>query len=253
MLVRSLRTAFAGAAAACVLAFGSWLGGAFAPGAQAARGPGPRATDGYPGYPGRGGAGEIALGDGLSVNGQPMQLSLFFTADPPAKVVAWYGAMLTRKGLVPVARAEAQVAHVSVFDPEDGLQRSVTALPQPGGETMVMVSVTNPRKPPRLLTGARKAAFPVPEEHRAFLSYDSEDAGTRAQSAHFLTALSAAAVLAWYRKELLALGFAEQASDATKGLSTFRRGPVSMAVAVQALDAEKGAVVFVNRVDGGAR
>jgi hypothetical protein len=253
MLVRSFRIATACAASGCVLVSGAWLGGALAPAARAARGPAPRATDGQPAYPARGGAGEIALGDGLAVNGQPMQLSLFFTADPPAKVVAWYGATLTAKGLVPIARADAQVAHVSVFDPDDGLQRSVTALPQASGETMVLVSVTNPRKPPRILTGARRAAFPVPEEHRAFLSYDSEDAGTRAQSAHFLTALPAAAVLDWYRKELLALGFAEQASDSTRGLSTFRRGPVAIAVAVQALDAEKGAVVFVNRVEGGAR
>ncbi|GAC1599546.1 MAG: hypothetical protein NVS4B10_10800 [Myxococcales bacterium] len=253
MLIQSLRNLAACASALGVLGFGAWLGGAFAPAAHAARGWGPPAIPVQPAYPGRGGAGGIALGDGLSVGGQPMQLSIFFTPDPPSRVVAWYAEALHKKGLVPVARAEAQVAHVSVFDPEDGLQRSVTALPQPGGETMVLVGVNDPRRPPRLLTGARRAPFPVPEEHRAFLSYDSEDAGARAQSAQFVTSLATGAVLDWYRKELGSLGFVEERSDAARSLATFRRGAASIAVAVQQLAAEAGAVVFVNRVEGGAR
>lgn len=252
MLVRLLRTLAACAATVCVLAFGAWLGGALAPAAHAARAARPRATEGQPRYPGGGGQrGEIALGDGLSVNGQPMQLSLFFTSDPPAQVAAWYSEAIRKKGLLPIARSEAQVAHLSVFDPDDGLQRSVTALAQPGGETMVLLSAADPRRPPRLLTGAAKAAFPVPEEHRAFLSYDAEDAGTRSQNAQFVTALPAGAVLAWYRTQLLALGFTAQEEAGSQSLSSFRRGAVSIAIAAQALDAEKGAVVFVNRIEGG--
>ena len=252
MLKRILHLLLATSGTLCVLCAGAWLGGAFS-GAEARVARPPRATDGLATYPDRGlgpTAGEVPVGDALSVNGQPMQLSLFFTSDPPDQVIAWYSDALTKKGLIPIAHSEDQVGHVSVFDPDDGLQRFVTALPQGDGQTLVLVGLTNPRKPPHLLTGAKTAPFPVPEQQRGYLSYASDDAGQRAQNAQFVTTLSAPAVLAFYRKELAAGGYTELTADATPAMTLFRKGAVSLSVAVQALDEKGGAAVFVSRLEG---
>jgi len=69
------------------LAIGVSAGGAF-PRAEAEPGPPARlrVASEYP----RGAGGEIRIGDSLVVNGQPMQLSVFYTADPPARVIEFY-------------------------------------------------------------------------------------------------------------------------------------------------------------------
>lgn len=245
-----LRAVVSVTCALAVLCSGALMGGAFAPAARAATFVKPsRMTDALAYAK----DGEIAVGDALVVNGQPMQLSLFYTSDAPARVVGFYEEAFRARGVIPVATLDAQVGHVSAFDPEDGMQRFITALPQPDGQTLVMVGVTNPRKPPRLLRGASLAPFPVPEEHRAFLGYDSEDAGAHAQAGEFVTSLSTAEVLAFYRSRLVADGYVERRDESSEGMVLFSRGDVSLSVAVQALDEKKGAAVFVNRLSGGAR
>lgn len=260
---RAARWALACVATSAVFGAGAWLGDDAA--ARPAR---PGAGDRRPLAGAAGSYGrEIPVGDALWVNGQPMELSLLSTSDGPEQVIRWYSEALGRKGLRPYARADARVGHVSVFDPDDGLQHFVTALPQPDGRTLVLLGATDPRRPPRL-GDASALAFPVPPEQRGLLWYASEDAGSRAQNAQFVCALEASAVLAFYRRELVARGYVEQAGGAGAALAVFRKPGAAVSVAVQSLgrptaavsrapaeggmtvDPRKGTAVFVSRVEG---
>src|SRR5437763_2241325 len=135
-----------------------------------------------------------------------MQLSIFFTGDEPRRVVAFYAEAFRARGLTPVLTE----VHVSAFDPKDGWQRFITAVPQGDGQTMVMVGATNPRRPPRYMSGATSASFPIPPANRGFLGYTSEDLGNKAETAQFMSPLAPGAIVAWYRKELPAKGWTER-------------------------------------------
>jgi hypothetical protein len=250
--MKSLRALCAGVAAIALLALGAWGGGAF-PAARAGTGGPPRARIANE-YPERAGAGEIRIGDALVVNGQPMQLSVFYTSDPAERVIEFYASSFREKGLVPIARSEGRLGHVSVLDPQDGLQRFITALPGPGGQTMVMTGAVDPRRAPHLVSAGRRAPFPVPEEHRAYLGYSSDDAGAKATAGQFVTALAPERVREYYRSELGARGFAERRGESTPGLLQFaKRSGEAVTVAVQALGDREGSAVFVNQTQGDAR
>jgi hypothetical protein len=249
--MKALRATVAVLLALGALGMGAWTGGAF-PRAEAEPGPPARAriASDYP----RGASGEIRIGDSLVVNGQPMQLSVFYTADPAARVIEFYAASFRESGLVPLARTEGQLGHVSALDPRDGLQRFITALPAPGGQTLVMAGAVDSRKAPQLLTAARRAPFPVPSEHRAFLGYSSDDAGATADAGQFVTALGPEEVREYYRRELAARGFQERERESTPAMMQFSKtGGEAVSVAVQALGSARGAAVFVNRTRGDMR
>ena len=255
--MKALGTLLAFAGACGVLLVGAWAGGALAPAAHAAAGRPSRATDDLAYAK----DGEIPVGDALAVNGQPMQLSIFYTRDLPRKVIGFYGQAFVDRGLTPIVSREEAMANVSVFDPDDGLQRFITALQQADGQTMVMVGITNPRKPPDLLRGAKAATFPVPEEHRAFLGYRSEDMGAHAETGQFVTSLSTAQTIAFYRERLAKDGYAEQRSESSEGMTLFSKGEVTLSVAMQALglqgvaggQGKTGTAVFVNQLQGGVK
>jgi hypothetical protein len=245
--VTALRVLCALVAAATILCGGAYAGGAFAlQRAQAQVAPPPSRPQGLERYDRASAAGEIAIGDALEVNGQPMQLSLFYTSDTPARVIAFYTSAFMERGLLPVTA----LGHVSVFDPHDGLQRFISAVPQPKGETLVMIGITNPRHPPRLVDGAKTAGFPVPEENRAYLGYRSEDAGARAESGQYVTKKSVDEVGAFYREKLAAQGYRE--SGSTPAMLNFEKQGTSISVGLQALEEKSGAAVFVNRLEGDA-
>ena len=248
MLARLTRALVAVLGSALVLGFGAWAGGAF-PRAEAAPGRTSRATDGQ-GYPG-GREGEIPIGDALVVNGQPMQLSLFVTEDPPQRVIEYYRAAFEKRGLIPIAHAEESLGHVSVFDPEDGFQRFITAVPQPDGQTMVLVGITNPRKAPRFTRAAASMPFPVPAEQRGFLGYEAKDGATRSHNGQFASPLTAPASLAFYRKALAAQGYVENVRESSESVAVFGKPGVTITVAAQALDDKRGSMVFVSRIEGG--
>jgi hypothetical protein len=234
-----------------VLLAGAWAGGGFATADAAVAGRPPRAAveKAYPTTA----DGEIPVGDSLVVNGQPMQLSLFVTEDPIAKVVEFYRSAFAARGLVPLAQSDDQLGHVSVFDPEDGYQRAITALPQPDGRTLVLVGVTNPRKPPRFTRAHAGMPFPVPPEQRGFLGYESKDGSTRAQNGQFAWSKSAPEALEWYRQKLAAEGYVESKDQTAGSVAMFVRRDAQVTVATQALGDKSGSMVFVNRVEGGER
>jgi hypothetical protein len=238
--MRLARAAIAISAASVVLGAGAWAGGAFAFSARSAA-----STFAYPAR-----VDEISIGDALRVAGQPMRLSLFFTPDPPARVARFYLDAFRARGLLPVMASDADLAHVSAFDPASGLQRFVSALPRPEGQTLVLTGATHPRQPPRFLRGSEGASFPVPPASGAFLGFSSEDSGARAESAQFMTALPPGEVASFYRRALGEQGYAERRDGAGEGLLIFLRAGATVTVALQSLDEKGGAAVFVTRVEG---
>ena len=192
----------------------------------------------------------IPVGSALEVNGQPMQLTLFYTPDPPRQVVQFYAEAFRARDVMPLIAAEEELAHVSGFDPRDGLQRFISALPQPDGQTLVLVGVTDPRHPPTFTKAASEAGLPVPLEHRAYLGYRSSDEGTRAETGQYVSPLPAGEVLAFYRRELAARGFEERVQDGSAGLAVFAKQGSMLSVAAQSLDEERGCAVLVNLTSG---
>ena len=240
--MNALRFSLGIASAGAVLLGGTWASGAFA---ELAPGPQTR-LGGEPRYPSS--AGELRLGSSLEVNGQPMELALFYTPDPPARVIRFYADAFRVRGLTPLISPEPALAHVAAFDPDNGLQRFINAVAQPDGQTLVMVGATNPRKPPGVLPTAEGASFPVPPGHRAYLGFRGVDPGSRSESAQFVSALSPREVASFYRVALGAQGFTEHAG--AEGLLTFTKPGMTVSIALQKLDERSGAAVFVTRREG---
>src|SRR3954470_6284060 len=109
--MKTLRAICGAVAGLAVLAIGAWAGGAV-PVAQAGPGAPARAHVAQE-YPRQDQSGLIRIGDGLVVSGQPMQLSVFYTGDAPASVADFYAASFRENGLVPIAKSQGQLAHVS--------------------------------------------------------------------------------------------------------------------------------------------
>jgi hypothetical protein len=244
MARRITRAAVAILAAASLLTAGAWAGGALRPFAGGAR----ARRSGLDPEKGR-----LALGDRLVASGQTMQLWAFTTHDPAARVIAFHADAFRRRGLLPLSFTGGQLGHVSVFDPADGLQRFVTALPRPGGETVVLLGAAHPRRIPQLLAGARSVRFPVPEGSRAFLGYEADDAGVRAELGQFVTQLAPREVREFYRTKLAAAGYREQETESDALLTLANAAGETVSIAVQALESDRGAAVFVSRISGAPR
>ncbi len=193
----------------------------------------------------------IAIGDALEVAGQPITLSSFSTFDLPSRVIAFYAEAFRARGLVPVVSESEAFAHVSVFDPSDGLQRFAGALPLPGGGALVLTGTADPRLAPQMLSGERTVSLPLPPEHRALLSFRSVDGGTRAETAQFLTPMPVARVESFYREALGKQGYAQSGSR-EGGVLTFAKPGVTFSLAAQDWKGS-GTAAFVTRVDQGSR
>lgn len=248
----ALRMAAALCSASAVLLAGAFGGGALSldgagrSGAKAAD----RGTPSGASHPGDGG--EIPVADSLEVSGQPMRLAVLSTPDPPSRVIAFYADAFRARGLVPVVSPGDAFAHVSVFDPADGLQRFVSALPQPDGRTLVMTGTTDPRRPALLHGIGGGATLPVPPGHRGYLSFRSVDGEVRAESAQFVTPLPLAGIAAFYREALGREGYAQTPAPGD-ALLTFARAGGTFSVAMQKLAQDGGSGVFVTRIEGAAR
>lgn len=235
------------AAAAAVVAVGIWAGRG-QPAKAAALPPG-RATDELA-YAGPS-HGEIPVGDAMEVNGQPMQLSIFYTDDAPEIVARFYAEAFRARRAMPIVAVDRAVTHVSAFDPRDGLQRFVNALPQSDGSTLVTIGVLDPRRPLRLSQEPGASSIPVPVEHRGFVSHRARDAGPASEAAQYVSRLTAPEILAFYRRELSARGFLERTEESSASVAVFTKGAGAMSVAVQSLSDDRGSAVFVHQSSGG--
>jgi hypothetical protein len=225
------------------------VAGARAGRARAQRGIAPPRPAGS--YPAAGDA--IRIGESVEVGGQPMQLSLFSTPDPPARVARFYADAFRARSLVPILAVESNLAHVAAFDPADAVQRFVSAVTQRGGGTLVISGSISTRRPASLVSAAENASFPVPSGRRGFLAFRSVDASSTAESGQFVTALSPGEVAAFYRSSLHADRYSEVSGGAGEGMLTFTKGGSTISVAVQGLGEASGAAVFVTRSEVVAR
>ena len=190
---RLVRVAMAAAATGAVLLTGLWAGGSCAPArAEPATVRRVGLVDASAGHRE---TAQIPVADSLVVDGQPMHLSVSFSGDSPAAVAELYATAFRARGLLPIAAADDRVAHVSSFDPQDGLQRSVTAVRERTGHTLVLLGVTDPRHPPRLGAHGLASSLPVPEDHRALLAHSARDGKSQASSGQYVTAQVAGVVL----------------------------------------------------------
>jgi len=242
--MKAVRILAAIATTATVLIGGAWAGGALAE----RRAPERAAAVTCPGS-----HDVVRIGEGLAVAGQPMQLSLFRTGDPPARIARFYADAFRARGLTPVMSSETNLAHVAAFDPGDGLQRFITAIRWPDGATLVMVGSANPRMPPRFLEGGERASFPLPPGHRGVLAFRSADAGSSTESAHFVTSLAPGEVASFYRSALAAEGYSETPDPRNEGLLTFLKRNSAISLAMQHLGETSGAAVFITRSEGEVR
>ena len=181
----------------------------------------------------------IPLGAGLEVMGQPMRLSLLYSAEPAERITGRCARELAARGLLPLASGN----HVAVFDPKDGRELFVGAVAQGGDRTLVIVGSADPRNPP--VPSTAPSGFPLPTGSRAFLGYRSDDGGAHAESGQFVTSQSPEEIAAFYRAALGAEGFHE--SGSTPGFLRFARAGTSLLIGVQGLGERSGAAVFVSR------
>ena len=100
-----------------------------------------------------------------------------------------------------------------------------------------------------VLRSTSAPSYPVPEQRRAFVGYESEDGQVRGQSGQFVSTLSPAEVARFYRAQLARRGFVERPESAP-GLLAFVNGREQISVAMQSLEEERGAAVFVTRLEG---
>lgn len=202
----------------------------------------------------------IHLGDTLRVDGAPMEIDVAIVSDPPQQVATWYAKEWKALGLKAVIAGSGNLWHASVFDPGDGLQRSVTAIGQPDGQTLVMPTLTTPRHPVDPLHGARRSPVPVPPNARAYLDSEAVDSGVRGYSAQFLSPQTANEIVGFYARELPAKGWELIARDTpAKGSdpwsASFRKGPAHLEVQAAPLERlspeGRGTAVFLTVDDPG--
>jgi hypothetical protein len=241
--MRALRTCAACALAAVILLVGAMSGGAFAlPAEESQRADALEAAYGQ--------AGVVRVGDTLEVAGQPMRLAIFYTADPPERVVRFYAEAFRARGLLPVAAADQGLEHVAAFDPVVHLQRFVNAVPQPGGQTLVMLGAIDRRKPASVVHAPGAGSLPLPDEHRAYLGFRSSDGSLRAESAQFVSSLRPDALATFYRTTLGRAGYRETTETPGGSLLTFTMASSTLSIALQVLDDGAGAAVFLTRTEG---
>jgi hypothetical protein len=228
------------AAALAALALGLWAG---APEASAA-GPSRRATVTAP-------AGseaqdeEVAIGDSMQLWGQPTRLSMFHTDDSTDEVLQTYIDAWKSAESEPIVKHMGRLASVSVVDPESGLMRS--AMVQDLGDVrLVIPSLTDVRAFPDL--SERSAPVPVPENALHYTGQVADDATSLSYHGSFTTTMSSATAIEFYRRELVAAGYAERRSDfksSKADAAEFVRGPETVQVLATTLEEASKRATFV--------
>lgn len=191
------------------------------------------------------GEGEIPLGEGLSIFGNPAQMSLFWTPDSPEQVIRSYYEAWSDAGFEPHINEVDQVSNVWFVEPATGLMRSVTVMNR-GDETMVMPQISDARQMPDLT--ARNAPVPVPENATSYMAHGADDTTSLSYSASFMVALSPSRAIDFYKLEMgkLDYEFVESLSKTAKAShAEFRRDSELVTVAASVADPGNDGVSFV--------
>lgn len=135
-----------------------------------------------PAYPGAKGA--APLGEGLELNGMPLRMATFVTDDPPDVVRDFYADAFAAEGLeVQSSSVAGPGAAVIAWDPERGVQRSVSILAQ-GGETLVFpalvpLAASKPARP--------RPLPPLPEDAHLVSDLVARDGGDESRTVSVVT------------------------------------------------------------------
>ena len=185
--------------------------------------------------------GEVSLGESMQVWGRPTRLSMFHTSDTTEQVIDLYTEAWKDVGVTPpVIKRLDRVTSVSVLEEKTGLMRSVTVQDM-GEERLVMPSLVDIRVFPDL--GTRAAPVPVPENAKGYSGQAADDAMSISYHATYLAPMSPKTAIAFYRQELVPLGYAEKPSELKSSVAeavAFVRGPERVEV-VAANTQEDGA------------
>lgn len=192
------------------------------------------------------GGGEVPLGDGLEIWGQPVQLSLFWTPDETDTVTTSYLDAWESAGLVTSEKRMGNVSIVSALDESTGLMRSVTVLEHESGERLVLPGITDIRSmPDPTPTGA---PVPVPDNAKAYMAHVADDVVALTYSGSFIVPMAPSRIVRFYEVELGKAGYVpspRMSAGARSDVAEWTRGPESITVAASALEKQDAASSFV--------
>lgn len=227
--------------AAGVLAAGLVFG---APAAQA-NGPSSAARFGFADVSAEG-DGEISMGAGLEIWGQPSQLSLFWTPDAPSEITRTYLDAWETAGLVTDEKRMGNMTVVSALEESTGLMRTVTVLEGQGDDRLVLPGLTDIRAlPDPTPTGA---PVPIPENAKAYLAHVADDVWSLAYNGTFLVPMAPDRIVRFYEVELSKLDYQLTPGFAASGradAAEWARGNELVSVAATAFDKDNPNSSFV--------
>lgn len=192
------------------------------------------------------GGGEVSLGDGLEIWGQPSQLSLFWTPDEVDTVTTSYLNAWDSAGLITNERRMGNVSIVSGLEESTGLMRTVTVLEHEGGERLVLPGITDIRSMPDPTPSG--APVPVPDNAKAYMAHVADDVVALTYSGNFLVPMAPSRLVRFYEVELGKLGYQpspRMSSGAGSDVAEWTRGPETITVAANALDKKDPSSSFV--------
>lgn len=228
-------------AAAGVLAAGLVFG---APAAQA-NGPASPVRLGVADRP-NGGDGEISMGAGLEVWGQPSQLSLFWSPDETNDIMRTYRSAWDTAGLLTNERRMGNMTVVSALEESTGLMRTVTVMEGQGEDRLVLPGITDVRSLPD--PTPRGAPVPIPDNAKAYLAHVADDVISLTYSATFLVPMAPDRIVRFYEVELGKLDYESgdplRASGQANG-GEWTRGRELVAVTATVFDKENPGTSFV--------
>lgn len=192
------------------------------------------------------GTGEIAMGAGLEIWGQPSQLSLFWSPDEPGDITRTYLDAWETAGLITDEKRMGNMTVVSALEESTGLMRTVTVLEGQGDDRLVLPGLTDVRSlPDPTPTGA---PVPIPENAKAYLAHVADDVVALAYSGTFLVPMRPDRIVRFYEVELAKLNYEPTSGMAARGqadASEWSRGNELVSVAATAFDKDNPNSSFV--------
>jgi hypothetical protein len=185
------------------------------------------------------GTGEIPLGEGMELWGQPSRLNLFWTSDSADEVIRTYSDAWKAAGFEPKTTKQDRVSSVSMVEKASGLMRTITVI-DTQDQRMVIPGLTDVRIAPELTP--RHAPVPVPETARSYMAHVDDDGSSVSYSGSYLIPIRPAEVAEFYRVEMKKLGYRQNDDAAVKHIKAgeiveFSRGPEFVQVVATRPDA----------------
>jgi len=199
-----------------------------------------------PSYPG---VYETAVGRGLRINGQSVDMHQFFTSDAPEKVASYYEDLFSSLSQDFVSSYQLGNARYVGFVTDDARFLQVMILADDEGSLVVPNIADGPLRPGREV---KELDVPIPDDATNLSTYHSEDGGKIATAVQFTTELDMLRLAEFYRSRLPKLGYTQRTGAVLpedfgkNGLLRFvdDAGRV-VSVGVQVLEGANGSLVYL--------